>query len=297
MSYRRQQLFAAAGLLLPALILYVVFFVLPLLYAFGISFMEGNLFRGDLEFAGLDNYQAILNDNVFWISLRNTVVFVLGTIPVSMIIALVLAELVESVGSRARQIYRFLLFLPVVASLSVVGTVWLQLLSPSVGYVNQLLRVFGIQGVNWLNEPNWALPTLIVIAIWKNLGIAFVIYVAGLTNMDDRLLEAASLDGAGRWGRFWRVKVPLLIPIHIFLLVLGIISSFQNFGLVHIMTQGGPNNATNILVYQIWQEAFRFFDFGRSTALSMIVFAALLILTILQIRLVAGNNDDAGAAR
>jgi multiple sugar transport system permease protein len=290
LTYRRQQHLYAALFLLPALVLFVMFFIIPMFQAAQLSLMDGNLFRGELEFVGFDNYTSVLQDDIFWIALRNTLLFILGTIPISMILALLLAELVEKLRSRIKELYRFIIFLPVVASLSVVGVMWSFMLNPSVGYINQVLRFFGIVGPNWLTDPNWALIALMFITIWKNIGVYFVIYVAGMTGIDDTLYEAAAIDGANRWQRLRYITVPLLLPIHVFLFFLGVISSFQNFGLVHVMTQGGPNNATNILVYQIWQEAFRFFDFGRASAISLIIFIPLLVIVVLQIRLSNANR-------
>jgi multiple sugar transport system permease protein len=290
-SYQHRQYLWAALFVAPAIVLLVVFFIAPIIQAFQLSLMDGNLFRGDLEYVGLSNYQSVLEDEIFWISLRNTLLFILGTTPFSMFLALVLAEMVEKLRPRFRDIYRFFMFLPVVASLSVTGVLWTFMLNPTVGYVNQVLRVAGINGPAWLNDPNWALTSIVLITIWKSVGVYFVIYVAGMTGINTSILEAAAIDGANRVQRFRHIIVPLLRPIHIFLFFLGVISSFQNFGLIHVMTQGGPNNSTNILVYQIWQEAFRFFDFGRATAISLIVFFPLLLVTIVQIRVTSREES------
>lgn len=290
MSYRYQQYFWAAFLLLPAAILFAVFFVAPLFQAFRYSLMDGNLFRGEFEYVGLQNYASVLNDPLFWVSLRNTLLFILGTTPLSMILALVLAELVEKLQPRIRSVYRFIMFLPVVASVSVVGVIWTIMLNPMVGYVNQLLRFLGVDSPNWLRDPNWALITIIGITVWKYVGVYFVIYVAGLAGIDETLYEAAAIDGASRSQRFRYITIPLLTPVHAFLFFLGVASSFQNFALIHVMTQGGPNNATNILVYQVWEEAFRFFDFGRASAISILILIPLLLLSIIRIYLVSRNQ-------
>ncbi|MEB3103707.1 carbohydrate ABC transporter permease [Ferviditalea candida] len=272
------------AMLSPALVLYGTFFIFPFLFALFLSFMQWNLISPDMEYVGLENYRNLFADDVFWVSFKNTFVYALGTVPASMMIALGLAVLVESVG-RAREIYRFLLFIPVVASLAVTSLVWMLLMNPHSGLFNKYLSVFGIEGPNWLNDPNWAMWSLIIIGVWKAIGYNLVLYIAGLKGIDNQLYEAAEIDGAGKWKQFFTITMPLLAPVNLFVLIVSIINSFQVFTTIHIMTQGGPNNATNVLVYQVWQEAFQFFDIGKASALSMVLFALLLIITIVQIRM------------
>lgn len=267
--------------LTPALSLFLIFFVLPFLFSFGLSFAKWNL-TNSMEFVGLSNYASILADPVFRISFRNTVFYVLGTVPVSMLIAMVLAFLIESLG-RTKQIYRFLLFIPYILSTAITSLIWVYFMNPSQGLLNEALRLFGIEGPNWLKDPQWALFSLMLVGVWYAVSYNIVLYVAGLQGINRQLYEAAAVDGAGGFKQVLYVTVPQLLPIHIFVLTVSIIHSFQVFTKVQIMTQGGPNNATNVLVYQLWQEGFRFFDIGRASALSMILFMAVMLLVIAQI--------------
>lgn len=281
---KAKKLLWPVGLLLPALVIYGVFFIFPFLFTCYLSFMQWDLISPDMQAVGWQNYQKLFADKVFWISLANTAVYVVVTVPVSMLLGLGLAVLVEGAG-RYRELYRFLLFIPVVASLAVTSFVWMLLMNPTNGLLNGLLAYLGIAGPNWLNDPWWALPSLMLIGVWKALGYNMVLYIAGLKSIDKRLYEAAELDGAGRWKRFTAITLPLLSPVHFFVLIVSIIHSFQLFTTVHIMTHGAPNNATNVLVYEVWQEAFQFFDIGKASALSMVMFLLVLVVTVWQIRL------------
>lgn len=268
----------------PAMVIYGSFFIFPFLFSLYLSFMQWNLISPNKEFVGIDNYMALFADPVFWISLKNTVIYVLGTVPLSMILGLAMAILVEAAG-RFREVYRFLFFIPVVASIAVVSIVWTLLFSPNNGLISNFLQVFGVQGPNWLNDPNWAMWALILVGVWKAMGYNMVLYIAGLKSIDRQLYEAAQIDGAGRWMQFRSITLPLLSPVTFFVMIVSIINSFQVFATIHIMTRGGPNNATNVLVYEVWQEAFQFFDIGKASALSMVLFLLVLAITVVQIRM------------
>lgn len=268
----------------PALLIYGSFFVFPFVFSLYLSFMQWNLVSPNKEFVGIRNYVALFGDPVFWISLKNTVLYVLGTVPLSMIFGLAMAVLVEATG-RFKEVYRFLFFIPVVASIAVVSIVWTLLFSPNNGWIGNVLEVFGLEGPNWLNDPKWAMWALIIVGVWKAMGYNMVLYIAGLKGIDRQLYEAAQIDGAGKWMQFRTITLPLLSPVTFFVMVVSIINSFQVFATIHIMTQGGPNNATNVLVYEVWQEAFQFFDIGKASALSMVLFLLVLVITVIQIRM------------
>ncbi|GAB7388469.1 sugar ABC transporter permease [Bacillaceae bacterium] len=271
-------------LLSPALIIYGLFFIIPFVFSFCLSFMQWNLVSPNKEFVGFRNYIALFQDPVFWISLKNTVLYVLGTVPLSMILGLVMAVLVEAAG-RLKELYRFLFFIPVVVSIAVVSIVWTLLFDPNNGWISNLLNVFGLEGPNWLNDPKWAMWALIIVGVWKAMGYNMVLYIAGLKGIDRQLYEAAQIDGADKWTQFLRITLPQLSPVTFFVMIVSIINSFQVFATIHIMTRGGPNNATNVLVYQVWQEAFQFFDIGKASALSIVLFLLVLAITIVQIRM------------
>lgn len=268
----------------PALLVYGSFFIFPFIFSLYLSFMQWNLVSPNKEFVGIDNYAALVKDPVFWISLKNTVIYVLGTVPLSMILGLVMAILVEAAG-RLREVYRFLFFIPVVTSIAVVSIVWTLLFSPNNGLIGNILKTVGVQGPNWLNDPNWAMWALIIVGVWKAIGYNMVLYIAGLKSIDRQLYEAAQIDGAGKWMQFRSITLPMLSPVTFFVMIVSIINSFQVFATIHIMTRGGPNNATNVLVYEVWQEAFQFFDIGKASALSMVLFLLVLAITIVQIRM------------
>ena len=269
--------------LAPALLLFGIFFVYPFVYSSYLSFMDWNLYNDAKEFVGLANYQALFGDPVFWKAALNTGLYVIGTVPVSMILALGLASLVEKAG-KLKEFYRFLLFIPVVASIAVVGIIWSLLYSPAGGFINQMLALIGIQGPNWLNDPKFALVSLMIIGIWSAVGYNMVLYIAGLKGIDPQLYEAAELDGASGWQQFWKITVPQLSPVSFFVFIVSIFNSFQVFSTIHIMTQGGPNNATNVVIYQMYQEAFQFFNIGKASALTFVIFCAVLLLTVVFIR-------------
>lgn len=270
--------------LFPALALYLVFFVAPVFFSAVLSFMRWNLF-GPATFVGTQNYTSLFADAVFWHALRNTIVYALGTVPLSMGISIVLAAVVEKSGKRSRAIFRTLLFLPVIASLAITALVWSLLLSPHFGHINIFLKMIGIAGPNWLNDPSWAMFSLVLVGVWRAVSYNMVLYIAGLKNIDPQLYEAARIDGAGAFNQFFHISLPLLQPVSLFVLVVSLIQSFQVFATVNIMTEGGPNNATNVLVYHVYQEAFRFFDIGRSSAAAMVLFVLVLCISFVQIRL------------
>ncbi|MDT3427301.1 ABC-type sugar transport system permease subunit [Paenibacillus forsythiae] len=281
---RLHKLWLPLAFLLPALGLYAVFFVYPFLFSLSLSFQQWNLISPDKEFVGLANYVHLLHDDVFWISLRNSALYMLMTVPLAVGIGLAMALLVESLW-KGKRLYRLVFFLPVVSSIGVISIVWGLMYNPQDGAVNKLLASFGIQGPNWINDPAMALWALAIVGIWKGFGYNMVLYISGLKSIDRSLYEAASIDGAGRGARLRHVTVPLLSPVTFFILVMSIISSFQVFATIQIITRGGPNNSTNVLVYQIYQEAFQFFNIGTAAASSTLLLLIVGTLTVVQLRL------------
>jgi len=278
--------------LFPALALYAAFFIAPLFFAGSLSFSQWNLISPKKEFVGLDNYAALFEDPVFWISLRNTVVYAVATVFPSMAGALVLAAVIERSGKRARAVFRTLFFLPVIASLAVTGLVWAMLLNPVGGHFNIILGMLGIRGPNWLNDPFWAMASLVMVGVWRGVSYNLILYIAGIQGIDSQYYEAARIDGAGATGQFFHITVPLLSHVSLFVLVVSVIQSFQVFATVNIMTKGGPNNATNVLVYQVYQEAFQFFDIGRSSAAAVVMLVLVLAVAIAQIRMIESSESS-----
>lgn len=270
--------------LLPALALYAVFFVFPFAYTLFLSFHQWDMISPDRTYVGLDNFRQLLRDEAFWTVMKNTVRYMLMTMPVSMTIGLTLALLTESL-LRGRVVYRFVFYLPVVSSVAVVALVWSFMYNPHDGLVNESLRMLGIRGPNWLSQSGTSLWAVAIVGIWKSFGAEMLFFISGLKSIDRGLYEAASIDGANRLQQLVRITLPLLSPVLLFLVIVGIISSFQSFALIAIMTKGGPNNSSNVLVYEVYQEAFQYFDVGKAAAISIVMFLLVVFVTVVQLRL------------
>lgn len=283
-SYRWKMLFLPLLFLAPALLLYAVFFVYPFLFTFLLSFQQWDMIHPERSFVGWSNYASLLRDEVFWKALRNTFLYLLMTIPISITLGLGLALLLESL-LRGRTVYRFIFYLPVVSSIAVIAIIWSLMYDDQHGIVNQLLALLGIDGPNWLAQSSTSLWAVAIVGIWKSFGYEMLLFISGLKSIDKGLYEAAAIDGASRWRRLFHLTLPMLSPITMFIVVMSIISSFQNFALIQIMTDGGPNNSSNVLVYQLYQEAFRFFSVGKAAAISVILFALVLFITAVQLRI------------
>jgi multiple sugar transport system permease protein len=275
-----------------ALVGLIVFVLGPMLYAFGLSFVRWDLIRPNPRFVGLDNYATVLTSPEFWRALWVTVIYTLGTVPPAMAIGLALAMLLDR-RIPARGVFRAICFIPSITSLVAVAVVWAWIFHPDFGLLNAWLRMVGIPGSRWLGSPREALSALMVVAIWRHVGYDMVIFLAGLQTIPRDLLEAATVDGAGRWQRFRSVIVPLLAPTTLFVLVISVIDSFQAFTTVDALTQGGPAGATTVLLYHLYEVAFVKFEMGRASAIAYVVFALIMALTALQLRI---GRDRADAA-
>ncbi|MCM3443122.1 carbohydrate ABC transporter permease [Metabacillus halosaccharovorans] len=268
--------------LMPGLVLFFIFFVLPFLFSLYLSFHEWNMIKDSPEFVGIQNYQTIFNSDVYWKSVKNTGLFVLFTVPLSLVIGLGLALLIESL-SKGKVFYRMIFFLPVVSSIAIMGIVWSLMYNPQVGAVNVILRKLGIEGMNWLNDPKVALVSLAIVSVWNSFGYNVILFISGLKGIDKSLYESAALDGANKRQIFSHVTLPMLSPVTFFVFVMSVIASFQVFTTIQVMTKGGPNNTTNVLVYNIYQEAFQFFNMGTATASATVLFIVVVVLTIFQL--------------
>lgn len=267
--------------LLPSLVLFSTFTGVPVIAALGISFTQWDLFN-PARFIGLDNYANLLKDPIFARVMGNTAYFVLLSVPVQMILGLACA-LALNRGIRGQTFFRIAYFLPVVTSTIAAALVWAWLFNANFGLINALLSLFGVVDVpRWLASTQWAMPAVIIVSIWQNLGYAMVLFLAGLQNIRADLYDAAAIDGAKGWRRFWFITLPLLSPTTFFVLIISVIGSFQIFELVFVMTQAGPANATNTLVYYIYQNGFQFYQMGYASAAAMILFVIVLIMTLVQ---------------
>lgn len=255
----------------------------PVLAAVGISFTDWDVITPP-KFAGLDNYRRLLQDPTFAKSIRNTVYFVGLMVPGATIIGLALA-LVMNQKLRGITWYRTAYFLPVVSSTVAVALVWSWIYSKDFGLLNWILRQFGLQPIAWLSSTQWAMPAVIIMSIWGQMGEAMVIFLAGLQSISESYYEAAEVDGANSWQKLVHITLPLITPSIFFYFIITMISGFQAFETIYIMTRGGPVNATTTMVYYIYRNAFRNFKMGYASAQAIFLFFIIMILTLIYWRL------------
>lgn len=277
----------------PNLLLFAIFTYWPLLYSFWLSTRRWDMISPVKKPVGLDNYDYLWHSETFRTVLWNTLVFTIGTVGGSMVLGLLVALLLHQ-KLRGRIVGRAIVFMPTLLSGAAIGIVWVYIFDPRYGLIRTVLNPLGIDSPNWLRDTTWALPALIIVYIWKNLGFAAIIYLAGLQGIPRDLIEAATLDGAGVWGRFKAVTLPMLSPITFFLVITSILNSFQAFDIISVMTQGGPVDATNTLVYYIYDEGFVAFNAGRASASAVVLFVLMLAVTITQMRLQERNVHYGG---
>jgi multiple sugar transport system permease protein len=292
--------------LAPGLALFFLFVLIPVVAAFYLSFCRYDIIHSPI-WVGAKNYARIgrdlANHSVFYLSLRNTAQYAIGTIPVGMALALGLALLLNA-GLRGISLHRTTYYLPVVTSLVAVSMVWMWLYDPTYGLLNYALelvsrtagfllrREVAIPPQAWLGDPGQAMAAIVVMSIWKGLGYNMVIYLAGLQGIPEHLHEAAIIDGASPWQRFWAITWPLLKPTTAFILVVSFIGASQVFAQVYVMTNGGPNNATTTIVHQIFQNAFSFMKMGYASAMAFVLFALIFILSLINLRLLRGGEVE-----
>jgi multiple sugar transport system permease protein len=269
--------------IMPSLIHLIVFLLIPLFFSLYLSLTDwrGTNFQ-TAPFIGLENYEFLLTDRRFWNAMQNTAYYTLLSVPGGMIASLLVA-LVMNQKLRGVYIFRTLFFMPVISSWVAVSVVWITLLDPSAGILNYVLRQLGIAPVNWLGDTATAMPSIVLIAIWKGLGFQMVIWLAGLQAVPEELYEAAAIDGASRLQSFWRITLPLLAPTTFFLAVTGVIGSFQVFSPIYVITEGGPRGSTEVVVYHIYQRAFQVFDMGYAAAQAWVLFGVIFVVTAVQL--------------
>lgn len=262
---------ARAGwfLLAPGLLHSVIFIALPAAIVIVLSFTDARVIGGG-EWVGLANYVDLAGDPLFRGALWHTLLYTIAVVPVAMAVSIIVAIGLNQ-NIRGRTMFRTLFYIPVVTSTVAVAAVWLWIYNPSAGLGNEFLAFFGISPSGWLTDPETALPALMAIGIWQGLGAKMVLYLAALQNVPHELIEAARIDGANRWQVFWNVTWPALAPAHFFVLVTSIASSFQVFDLVYVTTLGGPANATNVVAFDIFSNAFRRLQTGYACAETVIM--------------------------
>lgn len=269
--------------LLPNLIGFILFTGIPIIYSFVLSFTEWNLITTP-RFIGLANYKTLLKDEEFWLALKNTLRFIVGYLPLVMSISLGIALMLNK-KIKMKTFFRGAYFLPVVTSWVAVSLIWKWLLNPVYGLVNYGLSLIGINGPAWLQDPKWAMAGIILTSVWKDIGFIMVLYLAGLQGISKSYYEAADIDGAGSFKKFWHITLPMLAPTTFFVFVISLINSFQVFDQILIMTNGGPVGATTVLVQQIYNNAFRYFKMGYAASISWVLFLLVFAVTYIQIKL------------
>lgn len=269
--------------LMPALLFFAVFVGFPVVYSFYLSFHEWNMMSPRADWVGLANYATLLRDEMFIRSLVQTTVFTVGITACIVVFSLATALLLDQ-QLKTIQLYRTIYYLPAVTSVVAIGMVWLWIFDPQFGLINQGLRELGILGPRWLADTRLALPALIVTAAWRNIGYFATIFLAGLQGIDSMYYEAARIDGAGAWGCFRRITLPLLRPTTLFVVIMSVILSFQVFALVYVMTGGGPAGATSVIVFYLYQQAFTYFRMGYACAVGYVLFGIIFILTLVQFK-------------
>ncbi|MCA9906714.1 MAG: sugar ABC transporter permease [Anaerolineae bacterium] len=271
---------------LPALLILGLFTVYPIFYSGYLSLQDWNGFDPESTWVGLQNYVDWFQSPTFWHSLSVTAAYVIGLTVLSLVGGLAVALLLNS-GVRGVTFYRVLFFIPVVTATVAAATVWRYLLDPGSGLVNTALRSFGVQGPNWLSDPTWALPAVILVGVWKRIGFNMVIFLAGLQTIPRVYYEAAMVDGASPWHRFRHITLPLLSPTTLLVAIMTLIDAFLVFDVVFVMSNGtgGPVGSTEVLGFLLWREAFRYFNLGDASAIGWILFLIVLAVTLVQWRM------------
>ena len=282
-KYRKSEVISGYLFILPSLVIFITFMIIPIFMGLYISLTDYDGFK-TMNFVGLQNYAAMFKDSYFLVSFKNNIVYTLFTVPGTMILSLLLAVAVNK-GIKGSSVFKTVFFFPYITSMVAVGIIWTLLFNPTVGPINNFIKSIGIANPpGWLLSTKSALPAVMIVTVWKWSGYYMIIFLAGLQGIPKQLYEASEVDGASGLTKFFHITLPLLSPTTFLILILLIINSFQVFDLINIMTEGGPGRATNVLVYRIYQEGFKYMHFGYASAEAYFLFAIILIITGIQFR-------------
>ena len=282
-KYRKSEVISGYLFILPSLVIFITFMIIPIFMGLYISLTDYDGFK-TMNFVGLQNYAAMFKDSYFLVSFKNNIVYTLFTVPGTMILSLLLAVAVNK-GIKGSSVFKTVFFFPYITSMVAVGIIWTLLFNPTVGPINNFIKSIGIANPpGWLLSTKSALPAVMIVTVWKWAGYYMIIFLAGLQGIPKQLYEASEVDGASGLTKFFHITLPLLSPTTFLILILLIINSFQVFDLINIMTEGGPGRATNVLVYRIYQEGFKYMHFGYASAEAYFLFAIILIITGIQFR-------------
>lgn len=281
-SFNKRESIAAYIFLTPNIIGFLAFTAIPVVFSLVLSFFSWDLVSTP-KFVGLANYLKLFEDTIFKQSSLNTIYYVAVYVPLNIVISLVLAMWVCEL-TKGSGLLQTIFFLPVLAPTVAMSLVWKFMFDPQ-GIVNNFLSIFGVEPLNWLGNPKYAMLGIIFMSVWKQFGYNMIVFISGIKNIPKTIYEAADIDGVNGWQRFWKITLPLLSPSMLFAVIMTIISSFQVFDQAMIMTKGGPLGATNTLVMYIYQNGFQFYKMGYASAIAWILFAIIFVVTLIQMRL------------
>lgn len=277
-------------MLLPNIIGFIMFMLVPVIATFVLSFMKYDMLSKP-RFIGLQNYIAMVKDPIVWQVTGNTALYTLLTVPVGMCLSLLLAVMLDQ-RIAFRRFYRAAFFLPSITSMVVVAIVWQWIYNPEFGILNYFLSLFGIEGPKWLLNANTSLLSLAIVGIWKSAGYNMIIFLSGLQGISTTYYEAAMLDGAGKLAQFRYITLPLLKPTTFFIFIMAVIGSFQVFDQVMLMTQGGPGRSSSVLVHYLYQNAFQYFKLGYACAIAYLLFFIIMGITFFNMRMEKNMRDN-----
>lgn len=282
---RRKEMLLAYVLLAPSVLLFCIFLFYPLLKSVYLSLFLTDPQGQVAEFVGLDNFKQTLSSDMFYKSFANTLLFIVLTVPTGIAAALLLAALTHN-KLKGMKMFRFIFSLPMAVSVGTGSMIWMILYHPTLGVLNYFLQLIGSEPIQWLTDPEWAMLSIAIMTVWLNLGFNYILMLGGMQGVPDDIYDSSKIDGSGPLRTFFKITLPLISPTLFFTLVVSIIGSFQAFGQINILTKGGPMNSTNVLVYNIYQDAFINFRFGIGSAQALILFAIILLLTFVQFKFV-----------
>lgn len=282
---RRREMMLAYVLLAPSLLLFGIFLFYPLLKSVYLSLFLTDPQGRVAEYVGMDNFKEILQSEKFYTSFMNTMIFIVLTVPVGIAVALLLAALTHN-QLKGMKLFRFMFSLPMAVSVGTGSMIWMIMYHPTLGILNYFLQIVGLDSIQWLTDPRWAMLSVSLMTIWMNLGFNYILMLSGMQGVSDDIYDSARIDGSGPLRTFLQITMPLISPTLFFTFVVSIIGAFQAFGQINILTKGGPMNTTNVMVYNIYQDAFINFRFGIGSAQALILFAIILLLTIVQFKFV-----------
>jgi multiple sugar transport system permease protein len=273
----------------PAVIVLTLFFFAPVIMAFAMSLTDFDLYAlsdfANLRFIGFENYARLLREPLFWKALGNTLYFVALGVPLSIGLSLGAALLVNSKLARFRSLFRTIYFAPVVTTLVAVAVVWRYIFHTRYGFLNYGLSALGVEPIDWMGDPHWAMPAIVILAVWKNFGYNMIILLAALQNIPEDLYEAARIDGASSWQVFRHITLPGLGPVLLLVSILTMTGYFQLFAEPYVMTEGGPLQSTLSVLYFMYEEGFKWWSLGRASAVAFLLFVLMFAVTLVQLRL------------